>query len=193
MSVAGRLWRFFVVRSVVAQPGYALRERRSGEPRGPSTLRVPRSPGPPRQPARASPRGAPAGAWRSRAGQGRGEPETPAAEWIPVARDHPWTDKPRWSPDGRLLYFISNQGSSFFNLWAVRFDPKGGALVGAPFPLTRFDSPAQVISPCRDDHPDRHFEPARVADDGERARQHLAARERGPLARANSRLLSACR
>jgi len=69
----------------------------------------------------------------------------PASEWIRVAGDHPWADKPRWSPDGKLLYFISNAGSPFFNLWAVRFDPEGGALLGAPHPLT-LDSPALVPS-----------------------------------------------
>jgi len=70
----------------------------------------------------------------------------PLSEWIPVARDHPWADKPRWSPDGKLLYFISNEGSPFFNLWAIRFDPERGTLVGAPFPLTHFDSPALAMS-----------------------------------------------
>jgi len=70
----------------------------------------------------------------------------PASEWIPVAGDHPWADKPRWSPNGKLLYFISNAGSPFFNLWAIRFDSERGALVGAPFPLTRFDSPALAPS-----------------------------------------------
>jgi Tol biopolymer transport system component len=74
-------------------------------------------------------------------------PRASASEWIRVAADHPWPDKPRWSPDGKLLYFISNQGSSFFNLWAVRFDPDRGEVVEAPFRLTRFDSAAEIMAP----------------------------------------------
>ena len=58
-----------------------------------------------------------------------------------IAPDHPWVDKPRWAPDGKTLYFISNQGSSFFNLWGVRFDPEHGRTIGAPFAITTFDSP----------------------------------------------------
>ena len=67
--------------------------------------------------------------------------------WIGIASDHDLADKPRWAPDGRTLYFISKQSSSFFNLWAVRFDPVRGVPVGHPFMITRFDSPGLVISP----------------------------------------------
>ncbi len=69
------------------------------------------------------------------------------AEWIRIAANHPWADKPRWAPNGRLLYFISNQGSPYFNLWAVRFDPDRGTPIGEPFQLTRFDTPGLSISP----------------------------------------------
>ena len=50
----------------------------------------------------------------------------PPAAWIRLAANHPWADKPRWAPNGKLLYFISNQGSPYFNLWGVRFDPDRG-------------------------------------------------------------------
>ena len=72
---------------------------------------------------------------------------SPPAEWIRIAANHPWADKPRWAPNGRLLYFISNQGSPYFNLWAVRFDPDRGTPIGDPFQLTRFDTPGLTISP----------------------------------------------
>jgi Tol biopolymer transport system component len=70
-----------------------------------------------------------------------------ASEWVRIAATHPWVDKPRWAPDGRMLYFISNETSSFFNLWGVKFDPDRGTVLGAPFALTKFDSPSLVISP----------------------------------------------
>jgi Tol biopolymer transport system component/DNA-binding winged helix-turn-helix (wHTH) protein len=57
-----------------------------------------------------------------------------------------WADKPRWSPDGKRLYFWSRQGS-LFNVWGVRFDDERGTTVGAPFQVTRFDSRARKIYP----------------------------------------------
>ena len=62
-----------------------------------------------------------------------------------VTDAHEWADKPRWSPDGNLLYFIRRQ-ASFFNVWAVRFDAKTGKAIGAPFQVTHFDSPGFQFS-----------------------------------------------
>jgi serine/threonine protein kinase/Tol biopolymer transport system component len=70
--------------------------------------------------------------------------------WTPVAPDHAWVDKPRWSPDGRILFFISRGPTSYYNLWAVRFDPERGHPVGKPVQLTHFNSPALVYSPYND-------------------------------------------
>ena len=71
----------------------------------------------------------------------------PPADWTRIAADHLFPDKPRWAPDGRTLYFLSRSPGAFFNLWGIRFDPEGGQPVGAPFTITRFDSPGQMISP----------------------------------------------
>jgi Tol biopolymer transport system component len=73
-------------------------------------------------------------------------PGAPASEWIRIAPNHLAVDKPRWSPNGRLLYFVSTEGSPYFNLWAVKFDPDRGMVVGDPFRITRFDSPDLKIS-----------------------------------------------
>jgi Tol biopolymer transport system component len=48
--------------------------------------------------------------------------------WTPLYGALDWADKPRWSPDGKLIYFIRRQ-DSFFNLWAVR----STALKGKPW------------------------------------------------------------
>ena len=74
---------------------------------------------------------------------------SPPAEWIRIAANHPYADKPRWAPNGRLLYFISNQGSPYLNLWGVRFDPDRGIPMGDAFQLTQFDTPSLglTISP----------------------------------------------
>jgi len=53
-------------------------------------------------------------------------------------------DHPRWSPDGSILYFLSNR-SGLFNVWGRRFDPATGQSVGEPFQVTSFDRSSQVI------------------------------------------------
>jgi eukaryotic-like serine/threonine-protein kinase len=67
------------------------------------------------------------------------------AHWTPLTAPPKWADKPRWSPDGKLVYFV--QRDSFWNVWAVRFDSAAGRPIGAPFQVTQFDSPRFQISP----------------------------------------------
>jgi len=69
----------------------------------------------------------------------------PAAggEWRQITEGKYFDDKPRWSPDGRKLYFISNR-TGFFNVWGVGFNPTTGEPVGEPFRVTAFESPSQM-------------------------------------------------
>ena len=53
-------------------------------------------------------------------------------------------DKPRWSPDGKTIYFVSDSGG-FFNVWGIRFDAAAGKPVGLPFRVSHFDSPRLMI------------------------------------------------
>jgi serine/threonine protein kinase/Tol biopolymer transport system component len=69
------------------------------------------------------------------------------ARWHRVAPDQLFVDKPRWSPDGRLLYFIARGPGSRFNVWATRIAPATGMPIGAPFQITHFDRPDLLISP----------------------------------------------
>jgi len=69
----------------------------------------------------------------------------PEAHWTALTDPHAWADKPRWSPDGTLLYFWLLQGS-LYNVWALRFDDAHGAAVGAPFQVTHFDGRARQIN-----------------------------------------------
>ena len=55
-----------------------------------------------------------------------------------------WDDKPRWSPDGRVIYFVSGR-NGVFNVWGVHFDAVEGKPVGAPFRVTSFESPGLVV------------------------------------------------
>ncbi|HZS03591.1 MAG TPA: winged helix-turn-helix domain-containing protein [Blastocatellia bacterium] len=67
-------------------------------------------------------------------------------EWKRITEGKYFDDKPRWSPDGRKLYFISNR-TGFFNVWCIGFDPATGQPVGEPFRVTTFESPGQMIEP----------------------------------------------
>ena len=42
-----------------------------------------------------------------------------------------WADKPRWSPDGRTIYFVSRRVTGFLNVWGIRFDQTKGEPVKA--------------------------------------------------------------
>jgi hypothetical protein len=64
-----------------------------------------------------------------------------ATTWTRILDDHVWPDKPRWSPDGRTLYFLSRGADGYFNLWGVPIDPVRGVQSGTPFQVTHFSSP----------------------------------------------------
>ena len=74
----------------------------------------------------------------------------PAAggEWRPITEGRSFDDKPRWSADGRTLYYLSNRGA-FFNVWGRRVDPRSGRALGPPFRVTSFNSPRLMISADR--------------------------------------------
>ena len=54
-----------------------------------------------------------------------------------VAGTGEWDDYPRWSLDGRHIYFVSMRGGRF-GLWGVAFDPERGEPIGPPFEITPF-------------------------------------------------------
>ncbi len=70
----------------------------------------------------------------------------PAAggEWTRITDGKHWDDKPRWSSDGKLIYFLSER-SGFFDLWAIHFDPIQGRPEGNAFLVKAFDDPALMI------------------------------------------------
>jgi dipeptidyl aminopeptidase/acylaminoacyl peptidase len=70
------------------------------------------------------------------------------ADWIQIAPEYGSADKARWAPDGRTIYFLSQQqNTSIFNLSGIRFDTSRGKPAGQPFMITHFENPGFVIWP----------------------------------------------
>jgi hypothetical protein len=65
--------------------------------------------------------------------------------WTRITDGKHWDDKPRWSPDGRKIYFVSGRGG-FFNVWGIHFDFSKGKPVGEPFRVTAFENPAMMLA-----------------------------------------------
>jgi Tol biopolymer transport system component len=73
---------------------------------------------------------------------------TPAAggeRWRTITEGKHWDDKPRWSPDGRIIYYLSER-RGFFNVWGIRFDPVNGRTEDEPFQVTSFDNPRLMVA-----------------------------------------------
>jgi Tol biopolymer transport system component/DNA-binding winged helix-turn-helix (wHTH) protein len=64
--------------------------------------------------------------------------------WTQITDGNHWDDKPRFSPDGKTIYFVSGRGG-FFNVWGIHFDPIGGTPVGEPFQVSAFEGPGLMI------------------------------------------------
>jgi Tol biopolymer transport system component/DNA-binding winged helix-turn-helix (wHTH) protein len=64
--------------------------------------------------------------------------------WIRITDGKHWDDKPRWSPDGKTIYFVSGR-NGFFNVWGIRFDAVREKPVGDPFQVTSFESPSLMV------------------------------------------------
>jgi Tol biopolymer transport system component len=72
----------------------------------------------------------------------------PAAggQWTPVTDGSWYDDKPRWAPDGRALYFISNR-DGWPEVWGRHIDPVAGQPQGGLFRVTSFAESRQLLSP----------------------------------------------
>jgi Tol biopolymer transport system component len=56
-----------------------------------------------------------------------------------------WYDKPRWSGDGRLIYFLALH-DGLFNVWGMPFDSMRGRAAGPAFQITHYLGPEEVIA-----------------------------------------------
>jgi len=66
--------------------------------------------------------------------------------WRAITDGAWFDDKPRWGPDGKILYFVSNR-TGIANVWGRRFDSSAGTPIGDPFPVTSFRSAQFLLTP----------------------------------------------
>jgi len=65
--------------------------------------------------------------------------------WTRLLEGEHWDDKPLWSPDGNMIYFVSTRGG-FFNVWGIHFDATKEKPVGEPFRVTAFETTALMLA-----------------------------------------------
>jgi serine/threonine protein kinase len=75
----------------------------------------------------------------------RGAVAVPESEWIAVTDGKAFDDAPRWSPDGNLLYYFSDQDGSRC-IWAQPLDQTTKQPVGAPFAVQHLHSRQHSVS-----------------------------------------------
>lgn len=63
---------------------------------------------------------------------------------IRITDEESWQDKPRWSADGRRIYFVGER-NGYLNVFWVPFDPVRGRAVGAIRQISDFKSPELSI------------------------------------------------
>ena len=63
-----------------------------------------------------------------------GDVRNGTASWIPITTADAWHDSPTWSPDGSLVYFISER-DGFRCIWARRIDPRSRRPIQEPFAI----------------------------------------------------------
>ncbi len=63
----------------------------------------------------------------------------PRQQWIRMTEPGAWVDKPRWSPNGSVLYYVSNR-DGFVCIWARFLDPATRKPLGDPKPVIHFHS-----------------------------------------------------
>lgn len=74
----------------------------------------------------------------------RGAAAIPESEWIPVTDGAGFDSRPRWSPDGNLLYFVSDR-DGYRCIWAQRLEPGTKRPVGAAFNVRHFHAPGLAL------------------------------------------------
>jgi hypothetical protein len=72
--------------------------------------------------------------------------QIPETEWLPITSESARVDKPRFSADGKLIYF-TRDGEGSRSIQAIRFDTETGRPVGDHFLVFNFRGPRLSMVP----------------------------------------------
>lgn len=68
-------------------------------------------------------------------------------KWIPISEPSVWSDRPKWSPNGKAVFYLSTR-DGFSCVWGQHFDPRTGKTLGSPFAVMHYHnlrlSPARI-------------------------------------------------
>ena len=62
---------------------------------------------------------------------------TASGKWIPITGASEWNDRPRWSGDGKYIFYVSTR-DGFSCIWGQHFDPTSGKPKGPPFAVQHY-------------------------------------------------------
>ena len=72
-----------------------------------------------------------------------------SGEWIPITSESEFSDRPRWSGDGKTVFYLSTR-DGFTCVWGRHFDIEAGRPTSKPFAVMHYHnprfSPASVVS-----------------------------------------------
>src|SRR5713101_1900379 len=85
-------------------------------------------------------------------------------EWIAIGDRGGWSNKPRWSPDGRLIYFVSRR-DGYYCLWAQRVALGKEQPAEGPFNVAHFHKTHLSMMQDQWTSPVRRHGPAHLAQD----------------------------
>ena len=67
--------------------------------------------------------------------------KVPDSKWIPITDSSESSEKPRWSGDGKTIFYLSNR-DGFWCIWRRRFDPTSPQIVGNPVAVKHYHGSA---------------------------------------------------
>jgi dipeptidyl aminopeptidase/acylaminoacyl peptidase len=67
-----------------------------------------------------------------------------SGKWIPITSASAWSDKPRWSGDGKYIFYLSKR-DGFSCIWGQHFDPRTGKTEGPPFAVKHYHRPGNSV------------------------------------------------
>ena len=65
---------------------------------------------------------------------------SPNIHWTAITSSSESSEKPRWSGDGKTVFYLSNRDNSWC-VWGQHFDPRVGLPVGKPFAVQHYHNP----------------------------------------------------